>query len=426
MKKVLVLIDSVFPYGHGEPWLEDEQFFYDRFDEVLVFPVEASDSDEKRETKNRIVVVKGPVFGKVDLFICALKMALSNWFSEEWRFIKNRNRTIAFSLAIRCIKFLAKSLYDFKWIKKYLVDNGYANDCNITFYSYWMKSMAFTCLMLKKSFENSVFVTRCHGIDLYEYRHPYNYIPMRKAILNNVDAVFSISEDGKKYLFANSFVEDNRLRVSYLGARDYGLQSFDKDKSVKTISILTCSNIVEVKRLDRLINVLSEFKKNYDGTIIWTHYGDGPLKKFIENMAHSLLDQEIIKFTGGVSHEELMELIKNDSFDVFINTSDSEGIPVSIMEALSFGIPVIAPDIGGIHEIINANNGFLIDEKNDVMKYVVALKSIEEMDRKDYLLLRRNARTSWEEKWNLNKNYYLFTDELYNLTSSRLDQRSKH
>ena len=94
---------------------------------------------------------------------------------------------------------------------------------------------------------------------------------------------------------------------------------------------------------------------------------------------------------------------------LFINTSESEGIPVSIMEALSFGIPVIAPDIGGISEIITSGlNGILIDRKDNVVLYAEAMLLITDMDVNDYLSLRRNARKSWEDKWNSFHNYNNF------------------
>ncbi|NCO54621.1 MAG: glycosyltransferase, partial [Bacteroidetes bacterium] len=52
--------------------------------------------------------------------------------------------------------------------------------------------------------------------------------------------------------------------------------------------------------------------------------------------------------------------------DLFINVSESEGIPVSIMEALSAGIPVIATNVGGTNEIVNNDVGFLIDKEFEI------------------------------------------------------------
>ena len=47
---------------------------------------------------------------------------------------------------------------------------------------------------------------------------------------------------------------------------------------------------------------------------------------------------------------------------MFINVSSTEGIPVSIMEAMSFGIPVIATAVGGTPEIVNNENGYLLSK----------------------------------------------------------------
>jgi len=50
---------------------------------------------------------------------------------------------------------------------------------------------------------------------------------------------------------------------------------------------------------------------------------------------------------------------------LYINTSIHEGIPMSILEAMSYGLPIIAPDVGGISEIIDDGvEGYLIDGRN--------------------------------------------------------------
>lgn len=55
--------------------------------------------------------------------------------------------------------------------------------------------------------------------------------------------------------------------------------------------------------------------------------------------------------------------------------SDSEGIPVSIMEAMSFGIPVIARNVGGMSEIVNEENGLLLenDDAEDAASKISSL-----------------------------------------------------
>lgn len=414
MKKILLLINSAFPYGRSEPWLEDEQYYYRDFDKILVVPVEKSRWEEIRTLNPKIELVNINPPGKIKLFLAALQcLGLQDYKDEREKLQLQMHTDVKYK--IKCIKFMAKSYYDYKEIIKYLNSHKYIDNYKITLYSYWMKVMAYTCVLLKKSFPESKFITRCHGVDLYEYRHDLGYIPMRTAIFCNVDKIFPISEDGKKYLVANSHVDRNKIEVSYLGAKDNGIQTYvieERDRG-KKFSILSCSNIVDVKRIDRIIASINILSKKYNGSIIWKHYGDGPLKNVMEEKAAVLLPDVSWEIIGSVSHPELMKKIHEDSSDVFINTSESEGIPVSIMEALSFGIPVIAPDVGGISEIImNGLNGFLINEKDNICLYAEAMQLIADMNSQDYFILRRNARRSWEDKWNLSENYNKFAIQL--------------
>ena len=65
---------------------------------------------------------------------------------------------------------------------------------------------------------------------------------------------------------------------------------------------------------------------------------------------------------GAIQNVEVYKYYNEHCADLFINVSSSEGLPVSIMEAISFGIPVIATDVGGTGEIVkNGISGFLIN-----------------------------------------------------------------
>lgn len=61
-----------------------------------------------------------------------------------------------------------------------------------------------------------------------------------------------------------------------------------------------------------------------------------------------------------LSHDQVMNYYKEHHFDVFINMSTNEGVPVSIMEAASFGIPIIATNVGGTSEIVQPSVGMLL------------------------------------------------------------------
>ena len=96
-----------------------------------------------------------------------------------------------------------------------------------------------------------------------------------------------------------------------------------------------------------------------------------------------------------------------------MNVSISEGLPVSIMEAISLGIPVIATDVGGVKEIVNEVTGILI--KTDIKK--AQLSNILDGINTTYDLLpndRKGIRNFWVENFNAKKNYYEFCKMLIN------------
>jgi len=111
-----------------------------------------------------------------------------------------------------------------------------------------------------------------------------------------------------------------------------------------------------------------------------------------------------------VSHNELMNFFRSNPIDLFLNVSSSEGVPVSIMEAMSFGIPVIATNVGGTSEIVSERTGLLINA--DFTPEYLAGKIIELSQRNDLPEIRVAARKEWEEKSRAENIYPEFIDHL--------------
>lgn len=84
--------------------------------------------------------------------------------------------------------------------------------------------------------------------------------------------------------------------------------------------------------------------------------------------------------------------------DLFILCSNYEGLPMSIIEALSFGKPVVSSKVGGVTEILDGNNGFAVDNKEE--NFQKAIDNILAYEEK-YLAFSTNARKTYEEKFTL-------------------------
>jgi glycosyltransferase involved in cell wall biosynthesis len=197
-----------------------------------------------------------------------------------------------------------------------------------------------------------------------------------------------------------------KVIVSRLGTEDHGINPYLK---VDTIEIVSCSNLVAVKRVELIVRSLELLKM----PVNWIHFGDGPKRKEIEKLIKGLPINIHTELPGVIKHEELMNYYTTNSVDVFLNVSSSEGIPVSIMEAMSFGIPVIATDVGGTSEILNEKTGVLLDA--DFSPDELAARIEELIKRPDYNQIRKYAREKWEDEIMAEKVYTEFISHLLSI-----------
>tara|TARA_B100001248_G_scaffold38367_1_gene24557 strand:- start:9795 stop:11000 length:1206 start_codon:yes stop_codon:yes gene_type:complete len=100
----------------------------------------------------------------------------------------------------------------------------------------------------------------------------------------------------------------------------------------------------------------------------WFFYGSGPLFNKLQRKVKKLNLTNNIYLPGNLDHHHLFKKYENNKIDIVIIPSISsnvpEGIPVSLMEAMSFRIPVIASDCGGTKELVDGISGILVNEKD--------------------------------------------------------------
>ena len=413
MKK-LFLFTLGFPYpGQSmETYLETECKYYDQFSEVNICSLEVKKEDlnKKRDIGNAIVA-KPVIFGSKISYLIASACSVfdPNFYKEIWSLIKKKR--IDLGKICRLCKFIGRAHYDARIAKKSLGLDKNSKISDAILYSYRFEYQSYVCYLLLRYFDNPIFVARAHRYDLYEDSNPDEYIPCRNILLDKINMLFLISQDGKNYVETMYPKYKDKYKLSYLGTTSHGRQEYQEDKE---ICIVSCSTVIPVKRLERIIEVLSII--NIDN-VKWIHFGSGnDIDKVKELASIKLAGKISYEFKGSVSNEHIMEFYKHNSIKAFINLSDSEGIPVSIMEALSFGIPCVATDVGGTSEIvINGYNGILVDPKEDNSLIAKSLDGLLSMPQEEYIELRNNARTSWEKSFNAERNYREFIEVLSNL-----------
>jgi glycosyltransferase involved in cell wall biosynthesis len=113
------------------------------------------------------------------------------------------------------------------------------------------------------------------------------------------------------------------------------------------------ARFIEGKDHDLLLRAFARIPKGPRLRLV----GDGPTRATVESLAHELGIQEQVDFLG--NRDDVASLLATS--DVFVLASRSEMLPISILEAMRAGLPVIASDVGGVGEAIAHNeNGFLV------------------------------------------------------------------
>jgi glycosyltransferase involved in cell wall biosynthesis len=166
--------------------------------------------------------------------------------------------------------------------------------------------------------------------------------------------------------------------------------------------------LVEVKR----VHLIFEALQHTQSKICWHHFGDGVLENQLRELIKQNRENLEIILHGFVDNAKLMAFYKTHSVDLLLNVSASEGLPVSIMEALSFGIPVIATNVGGTAELVNDQTGCLIPSHFDTKELSVMIDHKLSLGKPETQILRANARKMFEEKVSAEKNYKIFYNKI--------------
>ena len=291
------------------------------------------------------------------------------------------------------------------YMNEFILKNGFVN---LDF----MGNLGHSIVKQKNDRINSI-ISRAHRYDLYFDRNSVHYLPFRKFIDSSIDVIYFISENGRKYYeseYPKKGVQLKCIRkVARLGT--YNGEYQKTGELNRRIVLVSCSNIISVKRLDLIVDVLEKLK-HYE--IMWYHFGTGKLEKEIERYCKEKLTKDSYKLCGYVDNKEILKKYKEYNANFFINMSDSEGIPVSIMEAMSFGIPVIARNVGGMSEIVNEENGLLLenDDAEDAASKISSLLTDCREKTGKYETMCKKAYDTWNERYNAEKNYNIFYSQM--------------
>ena len=390
-KMKLFYFTNSYPYGFGETWKTNElNVLVNYFDEIIIVPFCYGDNKENPKKVDSRIKVAQPIFEKFamvtkvrdlyKLFDRNIFYYLHEFFSKKVFMSKARFN------AWRTFSFVAKGIFKDPTIKE-IFENG---DERYVLYFFWgTQGTEFLPLLYKKKKLRTI--VKFHRFDLYDYLFPDKYIPYRSQLLNSITIAAPSSTDGYSHMMKKYPLMKCKLMVLPLGVIQKGIVSKSNDGIFRIIS---CSFVYQPKR----VHLIAEALMFLNIPIIWTHVGDGEMMDILKEKILKLPTNIKVELPGIIPTEELMNFYLEKQIDLFVNVSSSEGVPLSIMEALSCGIPVFATNVGGTSDVVDDTVGKLLPSNFQPMQLAKYFLEYYENTEEVKDAYRRRALTRYKEK----------------------------
>lgn len=251
-------------------------------------------------------------------------------------------------------------------------------------------------------------VSRCVGGDVREDQHPSGTIPFKKAMLQEVDWLYPVSEHLCSFLVKQNPEVSTKITVSRNGISAAGFQITASVDGVWRI--LSCGMMVPVKRYDLLAKGLSILARRLPAQRIeWRHMLMGAMDSAAEAVMADAPANLTGHFITGI--RDVRADYRHRHFDLFVHVSRSEGFSLAVAEALSCGIPVLATDSGGVSDMVDGTVGRLISNDIDAPQLADILGKMLSSPR-DLASKKEPAVARWQEVADADLNYAMFAQSL--------------
>ncbi|WP_176730482.1 glycosyltransferase [Devosia insulae] len=287
---------------------------------------------------------------------------------------------------------------------------------DLVVYSYWGAIPAL-CLPLAKA-KGAATCSRYHGVDLYlERQENAGYIPFRREVQAATDLNVFVSEQGKDYFAYHADAKASGEQVvARLGSPDFGppLARPSTRSPDEPIVIVSVSQIVPVKRVHLIARLAKSMAQ--ERRVEWHHFGSGH-SQLLENELANIPSGLAVKMHGATENSDIQSFYRRTSVALFANLSESEGLPVSVMEALNADIPAVAANVGGTSEVvIDGRSGMLVPPDQCEASEALAARVLNALG-EGGLLLRCSPREIWNRYCDAAQNSASFASLLRGLTA---------
>lgn len=216
-----------------------------------------------------------------------------------------------------------------------------------------------------------------HAFDLF-MRHfqPSTY----SALWNTGAHAVAISGHGKKRVIELG-CPANRVTVIHCGVDITRFTQMKRDRpDTPEFRLVSIGRLVEKKGFDDLLRAVALLRERRAPTVRADIWGEGPLKRRLKSQAQALGIGNAVVFKGIVSSRDVPRLMRD--YDAFVlpsrtaSNGDTEGIPITLLEAQAAGLPVVATTHAGIPEAVPPPNREWLAGEGDIVDLTDKLQSL--------------------------------------------------
>ncbi len=230
-----------------------------------------------------------------------------------------------------------------------------------------------------------------HGHDIF-----FNPNPRLPAFLIRHSCfALTVSEFNRRFLVDRDPGVADKVRVHHCGI-DLVLFRPRAAQAAERFRILTVARLQPRKGIADLIEACRLLQGELDFACVIV--GDGPQRAELEATVARFGLTARFHFRGACSQRQVVDELRQAS--VFVLPSYSEGVPVSVMEAMAMGVPVVATRVNGVPELVREGTGILVDP-GDVRALAQALLRIATLPAREREAMGRKARAVVEKEFNI-------------------------
>lgn len=242
-----------------------------------------------------------------------------------------------------------------------------------------------------------------HG-RFYPDRYRYKAILANPVLAMMTDSIVAISSATRDALSRYEFIPRTKIRVVYNGIRKLTRDTEVSENIRRTLNIPrdayvmgTVARLDPVKNQTMMLEAFSHVLARHPGCWLLI-VGDGPDRGLLERKATELNIKERVKFTGFI--DAPADYLA--TMDLFLLSSNTEGTSMTLLEAMSLGIPSVVTNVGGNPEVVSDCQTGLVCNKDSAPDFAKAINAIYESGKLSQSLSRESYLV-FEKKFSVNK-----------------------